>query len=61
MISREEWESMTPEEQQQTCMSELADMLETASDSIYYTPSGEDTRVLTGNTTIIMRRDDEVR
>lgn len=58
MISREEWEKLTPQQQKDACFNELADMLKGASKDIYFIPFNEETRVLNGATTLISVRDD---
>lgn len=58
MISREEWEKLTPQQQKDACFNELADMLKEASKDIYFIPFNESTRVLNGATTLISVRDD---
>jgi len=61
MISKEDWEKMTPQQQKDACFNELADMLAEASKEIYYIPFNEETRVLNGATTLITVRDDVIR
>lgn len=61
MISKEEWEQMTPQQQKDACFNELADMLAEASKEIHYIPFNEETRVLNGATTLITVRDDVIR
>lgn len=58
MISKEEWEQMTPQQQKDACFSELADRLAEAAKDIYFIPYNEETRVLNGATTLISVRDD---
>ena len=58
MISKEDWEKMTPQQQKDACFSELADMLAEAAKEIYFIPYNEGTRVLNGATTLITIRDD---
>lgn len=58
MISREEWEKLTPQQQKDACFNELADRLKEASKDIYFIPFNEETRVLNGATTLISVRDD---
>jgi hypothetical protein len=60
MITKEDWEKLTPTQQKDACFTELADMLREAAKGIYYIPFNEDTRVLNGATTLITVRDDEV-
>lgn len=61
MISKEEWESMTPQQQKDACFTELADMLAEAAKEIHYIPFNEESRVLNGATTLITVRDDVLR
>jgi len=58
MISKEEWEKLTPQQQKDACFKELADMLAQAAKEIYFIPFNEQTRVLNGATTVISVRDD---
>lgn len=61
MITKEEWEKLTPQQQKDACFNELADMLAEASKEIHYIPFNEETRVLNGATTLITVRDDVIR
>lgn len=58
MITKEEWEKLTPQQQKDACFKELADMLAQAAKEIYFIPFNEQTRVLNGATTLISVRDD---
>jgi hypothetical protein len=60
MMSKEEWEKLTPQQQKDTCFKELADMLAEAAKDIYFIPFNETTRVLNGTTTLISVRDDVI-
>ncbi len=59
-MSKEQWEKLTPVQQTQICLVELANMLNEAAKGIYYRPYNEETRVLNGNTTLISIRNDIV-
>jgi hypothetical protein len=58
MISKEQWEEMTPQQQKDACFKELADMLTEAAKGIYYIPFNEETRLYNGTTTLVTVRDD---
>ena len=58
MITKEEWEKLTPQQQKDACFKELADMLAQAAKEIYFIPYNEQTRVRNGTTTLISVRDD---
>lgn len=59
-MTKEQWDKLTPSQQKDVCFKQLADMLDEAAKEIYFTPNNNSTRIINGNTTIIMSRDDEI-
>lgn len=60
MMTKEQWEAMSPEQQTEAWFDELAGMLQEASRGLRYRKNNEDTKILNGNTIIIARSDDNV-
>ncbi len=60
MISRKDWEALTPVQQRDVCMNELADALQAADKNLRIQPFNQETRIIPGNTTLVLRRDDVI-
>ncbi len=58
MISKTQWEAMTPEQQANTWFAELGQMLYTAQQEIFFRADNEETIVLSGLTIIVSQRID---
>lgn len=58
MISKDQWEAMTPEQQANAFFAELGQMLYTAQQEIFFRADNEETIVLSGLTIIVSQRTD---
>lgn len=58
MISKQQWESMTSEQQANAYFAELGEMLRTAQQEIFFRADNEETIVISGLTTIVSQRTD---
>lgn len=58
MMTKEQWEAMSPEQQSDAWFNELAGLLQDAAIGLTYVRNNEDTKVLNGNTVIIARSDE---
>ncbi len=60
MISREQWDQLSPAQQRETCMNDLADLLQKADANLRLQPFNEETRIIEGSTTLICKRNDVI-
>lgn len=58
MISKDQWEAMTPEQQANTWFAELGQMLRAAQQEIFFRADNEETIVISGLTIIVSQRTD---
>jgi hypothetical protein len=58
VISKTQWEAMTPEQQANTWFAELGQMLYTAQQEIFFRADNEETLVLSGLTIVVSQRTD---
>ncbi len=58
MISKDQWEAMTPEQQANAWFAELGQMLRAAQQEIFFRADNEETIVISGLTIIVSQRTD---
>lgn len=58
MIPKDQWESMTPEQQANAWFAELGEMLRVAQKDIFFQAGNEETSVISGLTIVVSQRID---